>query len=176
MGKVKRTLTKDEVGLIGKYTDRITPLRGQFLTNSAEIESILGDTIAFHFFPDNRTKRDSFTSLMIHESGIQFHVKIRLFIKILKLYHEKLFQKYKDLEEQLEKVKEFRNVLAHSRLNVEPNYIKKHPDLFRFEHYKDGKREFRIITIEFFRDRLNISGNVWKILLKIQHEFAESKS
>jgi len=74
LGKEKRILTKEDEQLIVEHTSIITPLRGQFLSNSAEIEAILGDTMGLHFYPDDKNKRDSFTSLMIYESGIQFHV------------------------------------------------------------------------------------------------------
>jgi len=175
MAKRKRTLTDEEMKLIVEHTDKITPLRGQLLTNLAEIESILGDTMAFHFYPGDKNKRDEFTSLMIYESGIQFHVKIRLFVKILKLYHKNLYSKFPDLEEDLEKLKTFRNVLAHSRLNVEPKNIAKHPDLFRFEHYKDGKMGYTAVTKDIFSEKLKLASKIFHELLDIQDKISNQE-
>ena len=172
-------LDPEYLAKVNPYIEQSTILRGQVLVNCTEVESIIGDIIGFHFFPKKdkeRSKRVSLTALLINESRLPFRTKITLFTKILKLYHSKLFQSYPKLEENLDEVRELRNVIAHSRLDVGFKFVKKAKDQFRFDHYKNGKKESKIITREQFRNYIKLSSSLVISLIDIEKQIVDSKS
>ena len=64
------------------YFDEQT--RGMYLYQSAEIESLIDQIVAYHYCREDSKKMNSFLSLVLSE--LNFNSKIKIFLKILENY------------------------------------------------------------------------------------------
>lgn len=117
--------------------------RGSYLYQSAEIESLIEQIIAYHYCGDDVKKLNSFLSLVLSE--INFNSKIRIFIKLLEKYPE-FKRNFNVIKSSLENVRNFRNKLAHSKLDTSYKFIQQRHHKIRLIMHKDEKIQFLEIT------------------------------
>ena len=85
---------------------------------------------------------------------LSFLAKIDLLKKILKLDYPGYLDNYPNLFSELEKVRKFRNKIAHATIDVSDTALdKKEIDGVGFVFYKNGKRQVQFITLQEAENR-----------------------
>ena len=160
-------MIKTSPNQISKHFELDHKIRGSYLVLAITIESIITDIISYYFCQNN-DRRIHFVGLIMNQSGITFANKIRILEKILKLHYPKKYEKYTKLMKQLDSVKKFRNLLAHSSASYSQKFLsKKLEDRIVLAYYKDGKRFERIITVKDIERKTSEFGNIIDKLMEI---------
>jgi len=137
---------KSEIELSGK-------IRGPLLDQAILIELLVQDTIRSHFCQDTR-KWALLDDLILNQ--LSFDRKIWILDKLLKLNYEDLDSDFPMLNRHLESIKNYRNKIAHSLLDTDPEWLlseKKKTDRIRLKRSKNGKPFDEVLTVED-RDKL----------------------
>ena len=152
---------------ISKHFELDYKIRGSYLVQAITIESILSDIIG-HYFCQNQKRFGKFIGLVMNKSGITFASKIKIFGEILKYDYPEIYKKHKKLFDMLEKVRDFRNLLAHSSASYSTKFLsKKHDDRIVLAHYVKGERKENIITIKEIEKKTKEFGYIVQRLIEI---------
>ena len=112
--------------------------RGMLLIVINSYESLIDNIIGIHF-QEEKKSRESFKSLVLNEAGITLYNKIRLLVKILKIYHQDIWKNFEWINDDLEKMRDFRNTLAHSKLDISDEFLDKNEtNVAQYINYKNG--------------------------------------
>ena len=145
-------------------------IRGPILEQAIAIELLVTDIISRHFCPDDARGLELF-SLVLSCTDLTFRSKTEMLDKLLRLRYPDLVKKYPKLVGEINKVRRFRNNIAHRMLDTtEPWLSKKHADRIRLHFWKDGCRKQQVITKEIRDELLRKCSGVILQLLEIQHE------
>ena len=148
-------------------------VRGNYLVDAIEIEGIIDDVLAIHFFKNNDAQYVDFQGFILKE--LQFGAKIKILVSLLNSKYPNLLNKHTSLANELEKIRDFRNRLAHSQLDTTVEYIeKKQTDRIQLMFYKDGKRQYQEITKADFDKKLQEVSSVKISLMEIWKNLSES--
>lgn len=120
-------------------------IRSRVIYNAIAIESDIEQIIAWHFCHDEG-KHILFISLMFNDGQITFSQKIVILKKLLRDSYPDIYLQFSGIFSQLNKIRELRNKLAHTKLRIPFEYfhpMRKTPDRpqkgLYLEYYKDGK-------------------------------------
>ena len=145
-------------------------IRGAFLDQAIAVEMLCSDIIAQHFCPEVE-KRYMFFSLVLSGGSLSFSSKTRIFRSIMKMCYPDLLEKFPELKVSLEKIRKFRNRIAHSMLDSSEEFLDRgYEDRIRVEFYKEGKMRKQVISKSDARKRLAECSKVVVVLTKIQTE------
>lgn len=149
-------------------------IRGPYLDQAITIELLVGDIISQHFCPEE-DRRNLFFSLVISE--LNFFAKIRILEKLLELRYPDLVKKHPTIISELEKVRSFRNRIAHSMLDTSDEFLAKgYTDRIQLDIYKDGKRKQQVVTRAEINERLATCTRLVLVLRDIRKEVIQRTS
>lgn len=142
-------------------------IRGRFLGEAIDIESLIESIISCHFCPDEDRSR-LFESLIMNNTDFTFSSKIKILEKLLKKYYEDLFDRYPKIINDANKIRRFRNRIAHTGLDLSKKaWAEKRSDRIRLVYYKDGERKEQIITDTEIKERLKNCSQLYQALFSI---------
>jgi len=136
----------DELGAITSEVYQYDQeIRSHAIYKAVAIESDIEQIIAWHFCHDE-SKHILFISLMFNEGQITFSQKLAILKKLLRDSYSDIYLKYSGIFSQLDKIRELRNKLAHTKIRIPYEYIypmrattdRPQKGLY-LEYYKDGK-------------------------------------
>jgi hypothetical protein len=144
-------------------------IRGPFMDQAIWIDVLIADIVTYYFCPDEG--RRSLLRSEVFSGASSFSKNINL----LKVVIEQSFISFKvqnpDLIKQLDELREFRNKLAHARLDTSPEWMAEgHTDRIRLATFKKGKAAYTVVTIEDSNKMLGKASVVLLQLVKLQAE------
>ena len=158
-------MAKDELDSLDYYFDTAVYRRGFVIGLSAQIENMLTDIIAWCFYP-SRYYQQTLIEDLLDSNGltlktlvlnkINFRDKIEMFRDILLVKNSRIIKTddklIKLIVNELDEVRKFRNLLAHSELSYPKDFIdpEESPDekkgTIYFTDFKKGKVVRHIIN------------------------------
>ena len=145
-----------------------TKIRGSFLNMMIDIDRLIAVIISQHFCPEVE-RRKLFFSLITNGTTISFHASISVLKRLLKLCYPDLYDEH--LFTKLETLRRFRNMIAHSRLDMSKEFLAKgYTDRIRLVVYRDGKERHQIITTGDGLERVVAAKEVFDALTNIHDE------
>ena len=143
-------------------------IRGTFMEQTIWIAHFMSDMIA-NYFCDDKKKRELLFSEVITGDDFRFSTRIALLFDILEKSHPDVLLRTKGLKDRLDKIRRFRNRLAHSHLKATDAEIEKAQERFvTFCFYEDGMMKEQVVTKEDLRDRLVETSKVLDELLQLR--------
>jgi hypothetical protein len=143
-------------------------VRGAFMDQAIWIDVIVTDILAQYFAPDTN-KRMLLSSDVIAGPDASFSSRIRLLQKILLRSYTSFAQEFPKLCDQLDKIRRFRNRLAHAHLDTSDAFMSKgYEDRIQLVFFEDGSEKTQMITIEESNVRLKECSDVVRQLLALQ--------
>ena len=136
-------------------------IRGEFLVQAILVEQFITDIITLHF-GDNERQRALMTAVILNGADVTFAKKIKILEKLLELEHPNVLKEYPELFEQLGKVRDFRNKLAHAA-PFYPDKLLSGPrnDMIALSFFKGGRRVHQNITRSEMKSR---TRDNWRII------------
>jgi hypothetical protein len=163
-------ITNDRNEKVAKVIEYDMIIRGAYLAHVISIEGLVKDIILYHFCPDE-DKRKQFISLILNgrdytPSGTE------ILEKVLDIHYHDLTQRYPKLIKDLNKIRQFRNSLAHSMLDTSDEFLaKNYTDRIRLVSNDDrGQTNYRDITRSEIDERLEDSIDIQFALVDIRVE------
>jgi hypothetical protein len=151
-------------------SDLSAEIRGRFLDLAIWVEVILCDIIARHFCPDE-DRYSLFYSLIMNDPGLTFSTKSRVFKNTLEHCYPHLLDAHPHVIRQLEKMRRYRNRLAHSLVDTsEPVLSKGYKDRIQLIYYEKGRMKQEVITIKQSRTKLVEASACIRELVAVQEE------
>jgi len=150
-------------------------IRGSYLSTVISIEQLISDIISYHFCP-NEDKRKQFVSLILNNNrNLVFSYSIDILERILILHYADLIQQYPNLINELRKIRNYLNWLAHSILDTSEEFLAKDlTDTIRLISYGDnGETNYRELTRTEIDERLEDCISVHFMLVYIRMEVRE---
>jgi hypothetical protein len=140
---------------LGALHDKDNLLRGRYLIQAIVIEGIIGDIIALSLCP-NVDSRSLFTSLILNYREFTFEGKCQILKRLMELKYPTIVNKHKDIFGQINKVKEFRNKLAHCMLDTSDDFLaKNYTDRIQLRYYDKGQMQTKEITDTDMSEKLS---------------------
>jgi hypothetical protein len=150
-------------------------IRGAYFSTVIPIQQLVGDIISYHFCPDE-DKRKQFVSLILNSNrDYTFSYSIDILERILLLHYADLLQEYPTLINELGKIRNYLNWLAHSMLDTSDEFLAKDlTDTIRLISYgNNGETNYRELTRTEIDERLEDCINVHFMLVYIRMEVRE---
>ncbi len=134
------------------------------------IELLVGDIISRHFCPEEE-RHSLLFSLVINETDLTFSSKINIFSQLLQLKYPDLLNRYPKVIDDLEKVRRFRNRIAHAMLDATEEFLgKKYEDRIQLVYYKGGEEKKQVVTEKEILERLKGCSQLVLALSDMQAE------
>lgn len=146
--------------------------RGSYLYQTAEIESLVEQIIAYHYCSEDLKKMNSFLSLVL--SQLNFNSKIKIFLKILEKYIE-FKDEYPIIKTSLPNIQSFRNKLAHSRLDTSYEFIQRRQRKIRLISQRDEKIQLLEITEKLVKQKNKEIATLHMKLNKIANKISKGE-
>ena len=151
-------------------------IRGPFLEQAIFIEKLIEDIIAHHFCPDE-SRRDLFLSLVINGTDLTFSNKIAIFERLMILCYRHLLEKHEHLVDEIQKIRKFRNRIAHAMLDSSDAFLAHgYDDRIQLVYLEDGRKKQQVITLAERRTRLAVCSKVVIALSDIQQSVANVRA
>lgn len=158
---------KERIKLLNQVTSIDYNVRGAFILQTVTIDYLISDILSAHFSNDPDKHNQLYSFLIMPE--LQFRTKIQVFKKIMKKYYPNLVKRFGDLFKLLEKIRKFRNRVAHAMLDTSEKFLeKRYTDRIRYYYYQDGQKKTQVIKKNEFHNRLAECSQTIKMLIKIQ--------
>lgn len=109
---------------IFKYSELAAQRRGIIIEKTIELEKIIELRIGYYFCKDE-DKRQELEDLVL--SSLNFSSKIRILVSLYKSHSPDIFKLWPRLEKDLERIRKYRNELAHSWLDVTVTFVENRP-------------------------------------------------
>lgn len=146
--------------------ERDNKVRGKFLVLAIDIEFMVGWIVCEHFCPEEERKRLMFSLVIGWPEAFPFSSRITLLDRLLELRYSDLKLKYSGLKEKLDKIRKFRNRLAHASPDIAI-----FPDKIRLKWYDDdGTEKQQDVTHSEVAEREKECREVFGQLVEIQLE------
>ncbi len=151
-------------------------IRAPFLEQAIFIEKIIEDIIAQHFCPEEN-RRALFFSLVINGTDLTFLSKIEILERLLQLCYPDLSGKHPKLIDELQKIRRFRNRIAHAMLDSSDAFLAhKYTDRIQLTYHEDGQTKHQVVTVSERDERLKECSKVVKELVEIQEGIIKGAS
>jgi hypothetical protein len=148
-------------------------LRGGFIDQAIWIDLVVTDILARYFVPDV-AKRALLASEVITGPDSSFSGRINVLRKVVSRSYPAFATQYPALFDRLDKIRRFRNRLAHAHLDTGDDFLaKEHMDRVQLVFYEDGETKTQVVTFEEFRARLAECSEIVKQLLALQGMVSE---
>ena len=149
-------------------------IRGAFMDRAIWIDTILTDALAAYFCLDEERRRllqsDVLTGLDTTFSG-----RIRILKTLLTLRLKEWAADHEDLVPKLDKIRKFRNRLAHSLIDSSEKFLSQgHKDRVQFVFYEEGQQKYQLVTVDEMKKRLAECSEVVMVLVDLR-KYVRSK-
>lgn len=156
--------------------DLATKIRGPFINYVIDIERIINDIIA-NFFCSNESRRRLFFSSVLNGSELSFSQKTRILKAAIEYDYPEIYQAYPKLFDQLDKIRRFRNRLAHAMLDTTEDFLNKRvKDRIQLTYFEDGQTKQQVVTQSEIKKRLAECSQVLLKLVDIQSKVSAEAS
>jgi hypothetical protein len=143
-------------------------IRGNFIDQAIWIDVLITDILAQYFVPDEG-KRRLLSSDVLAGPDASFSGRIDILRKVVFRSYVTFKEEYPDLFDKLDKIRRFRNRLAHARLDTRTEFVAKgHEDRIQIVFDEDGTTKTQIITVGENKNRLAECTAVVLQLVKLQ--------
>jgi hypothetical protein len=171
-----------------KQYSMMRKIRGNFLGEATEVENVLAEAIATHFFPNFLFNENEFEEHKLLERTILGHRSFTFSAKadalqyILKQAHPDLYNKHKGTFVKLKKVIEHRNVLAHGYFVQQlpmPDFMRKQlegPEQVMVETFSRGQVIPHFLTLKEANAKVKEAKEVSESLASIGGELMRRAS
>ena len=134
--------------------------RAPFILHAIVIEQMVGEIISRHFCSDEK-KREEFFASILNGGDITFHEKTQILHGILKRNYSTALKQYPKLIGRLDKVRRFRNRLAHAALDLSDiDDVSENTEHITLAFYEDGVKKTHPISKDELQSRLEEAVNV----------------
>jgi hypothetical protein len=135
-------------------------IRGAFMDQAIMIDVIVTAILARYFAPD-ADKRMLLSSDVIAGPDSSFSSRIRLLQKIVSRSYSSFEQEHPAFCDHLDKIRRFRNRLAHAHLDTSDEFMAKgYTDRIQLVFYENGTEKTQVITVKDIDDRLKECSKV----------------
>ena len=153
---------------LGKLYALAQQFRGSFMEQAIWIDVIITDILAQYFVP-NEDKRMLLSSDVLAGPDISFSGRISILERIISRSYSSFAQEAPKFCDRLNKIRRFRNRLAHAHLDTSDNLLAKWSgDRIQIIFYEDGQAKTQVITVKENNDRLQECSGVMLELAKLQ--------
>jgi hypothetical protein len=153
---------------LGRLYNLAQQMRGSFMEQAIWIDVILTDILARYFAPDE-SKRMFLSSEVLAGPYVSFSGRISILERIISRSYVPFGNTCPKLCEQLNKIRRFRNRLAHAHLDASDAFMAKWPgDRIQIVFYEDSAAKTQVITVEENNSRLKECSAVVLQLLELQ--------
>jgi len=143
-------------------------LRGALIDQAIWIDVILTEILARYFVPDEG-KRMLFSSDVLTGSDSSFSGRIAVLRKVVSRSYAAFQEAYPDFFDRLDKIRRFRNRLAHAHLDTSDAFVAKaHVDRIQLVFYEDGVTKTQVVTADECRSRLAECSEVVRQLVELR--------
>ncbi|MBQ0798886.1 MAG: hypothetical protein KBT63_06340 [Porticoccaceae bacterium] len=125
----------------------VREIRGRILNSLAVIDVNISKILSVYFSPEEH-KRDLLMSEVFTSQSYGLRTKVQLLKKIISNDLDFYLEDKEWFFSDLEKLRKFRNDLAHATLDVSEKAHKKAETQVGFIFYKNGKRHTKVVTFE----------------------------
>jgi len=158
--------TTDQLDQSHRLHEFAAELRGKFLNGVAWIDIVLAEILA-QYFCQNEKRQALFFSEIAND--LRFAAKSAVLEKILQREYPKVLASYPRLRQRLDKLRMFRNRLAHAHIDTsEATLNTKTPDEVTFIFYDDGKVKRQRVTRADASRRAKEANQLRSDLVKIR--------
>jgi uncharacterized Fe-S cluster-containing protein len=145
--KLKKSARKESYM---KRFNRITKLdhqiRAPFIVDAIIIDGLVSDIIASHFCDDTSNREELF-SLVLNGGEISFSQKIGMLSRIMKKHYPNMLRQAPKLIDTLEKIRKFRNRMAHAMYDSSPDYVRKsRKNEIQLVFFEGGMKKTQVVT------------------------------
>jgi hypothetical protein len=105
-----------------KYTELAYQIRGKVIDYCTALEGSIENFIAGHFVGGDLVKKQEFINMFFWDTQMGLGRKREILMTVIKTYYPLIIKEYPSISDDLKKVNECRNKLAHSPLNYERQY------------------------------------------------------
>jgi hypothetical protein len=178
---------KKEYRALGDKAQASAIGRGAVLTLVTDIEDLLTSIIAWCFSPiyeeldgevDSLLSETAIALKSIILRKVDFSEKITLLVECVQFTDDVIYKSnrklIKQVTEELDNIRKFRNLLAHSRMDTSKEYIEQllsweisDSDSFQVLEYKLGKVHRRNISFDVLKGELHRTTVTWHKLLQL---------
>lgn len=158
----------EKVKTAQEYHKIARELRGRILNDVAVMDTLMAEILT-EYFCRNSLQKDLFFSEIATSPWFGLKSKFDLIRKILERDFDFYLKKYPKIGNDVKKIREFRNRLAHATIDVSDEALKETKIKgVGFVIYKDGKKRVDLVTFEKSEDyavKINmVLGNLSDIL------------
>ena len=143
MSKNNGTPLSAYLEILPKYTKRDYERRGEIIARTVNLERIIDTFIASYFCHEDK-KRDELLLLILSTERITYENKRHVLKWICETYAKDLIKQYPTLFKDLQKIGEFRNILAHNHLDTDGFVQYETKQTTVINKYKSKKEVFEI--------------------------------
>jgi hypothetical protein len=150
-------------------------IRGAYLAQVIPIEELIKDIISYHFCSDEDRRKEFIFLILNGSRDYTFASGIEILEKLLEIHYHDLSERYPKLANDLDKIRRFHNVLAHSMLDTSDEFLaKNYTDRIRLLSYGErGQTNSRDITRSEIDERLEDSVAIHFALVDIRVEIRD---
>jgi hypothetical protein len=158
---------------LGRIYELSRHIRGSFMDQAIWIDVLITDILAQYFAPDVE-RRSIFSGDVL--GGATLDKKISLLKKIVTRSYADFIKECPDSFPLLEKIKAYRNRLAHALVDTSPEALaEENADCVRFISHKNGVTDSLKVTVAESDKRLGECSKVVFALIKLQSLVAASQ-
>jgi hypothetical protein len=159
-------LSPEELSSSHRLHDFANEVRGKFLTGAAWIEMLLSDIIATYFCTNEQRRPLFFSEIAVE---LSLYRKTELLIKLLKQEFPTIVTSHPRLKTQLDGLRTFRNLLAHSHIDTSRSALStRTQNEVTFIYYRNGKTERQKVTRADAQQRAKEVNQLRSTLIAIQ--------
>lgn len=153
----------DHLGRVYEWSVRI---RGTFMDQTIWLDTIITGLLVLYFTEDE--KKQSVLSEALTGRDFSFSARIELLENVVKLSFPAFVSTHLDLFTKLDKIRRFRNRLAHAQLDTSDEFLAKGGEKIRLTFYENGEAKHQVITFADVKTRLAECSQVMLQLVELQ--------
>jgi hypothetical protein len=132
------------------------------------LDVLVTDILAQYFAP-HEDRRKLLSSEVLAGPHLSFSGRIKVLQKVVARSYGSFVQEHPALFERLDKIRRFRNRLAHSHLDTSDEFIAKgFKDRIQIVFYEEGTTKQQVITVEESDERLKECSAILLKLVELQ--------
>ena len=143
-------------------------IRGTSIDQAIWLDVLVTDILASFFCADTE-RRALLSSDVLTGRDATFSGRVDVLRKIAEKWFPEFVANRSDLFDGLDKIRRFRNRLAHSHLDTSEAFLAKgYTDRIQLVFHEDGTRKTQVVTVAEFQERLKEGTQVTFSLLELQ--------
>jgi hypothetical protein len=139
----------DHLGRVYEWSVRI---RGAFMDQTIWLDTIITGILVLYFTED--AKKQSVLGEALTGRDFSFSGRTELLEKVVKVSFPDFANTRRDLFTKLDKIRRFRNRLAHAQLDTSDGFLARGGEQIRLVFYENGEEKHQIITFADAKVRL----------------------